>query len=210
MPPGQPYSSTVSHTRTPTALSAFGDVFSYVEQRKAEAQSLLQQFDDQGIKLYRPGKVDYGKTHFAQHANGLAGVDVVRILEAATLSADSSLIEQGLALLDKQTALYANTVPRGAQTWEVPLHTPDVLASAHLVKAYTLGYMISGKPEYLDQARYWAWTGVPFVYLINPTDGASGHTQRSRCSVRRTGRPRSGSAGRCNGAAWSTAPPCTC
>jgi hypothetical protein len=174
MPPGQPYSSTVSHTRTPTAPFVFGGVIPYVEQRRAEAQSLLQQFDEKGIKRYRPGKVDYGKTHFAQHANGLAAVDIVRILEAATLSADPSLIEQGLALLDKQTALYANTVPRGAQTWEVPLHTPDILASAHLVKAYTLGYLISGKQEYLDQARYWAWTGVPFVYLVNPTDGVIG------------------------------------
>ncbi|MCX5644930.1 MAG: hypothetical protein NTZ17_09640 [Phycisphaerae bacterium] len=174
MPPGQPYSSAVSHTRTPTAPFVFGGLDSYVEQRRAEAQNLLQQFDEKGIKLYRPGKVDYGKTHFAQHANGLAAVDVVRILEAATLSADPSLIEQGLALLDKQTALYANTVPRGAQTWEVPLHTPDILASAYLVKAYTLGYIISGKREYLEQARYWAWTGVPFVYLANLTDGAIG------------------------------------
>ncbi len=174
IPPGQPYSSAVSHTRTPTAPFIFGGLESYVEQRRAEAQSLLKGFDDKGIELYRPGKVDYGKTHFAQHANGLAGADVFRILEAATLSADPALIQQGLALLDKQTALYANTVPRGAQTWEVPLHTPDILASAHLVKAYTLGYIISGKQEYLEQARYWAWTGVPFVYLINPTEGEIG------------------------------------
>ncbi len=174
LPPGQPYNSAVSHTRTPTAPFIFGSVFSYVEQRKAEAQNLLKHFDAQGVKLYQPGKVDYGKTHFAQHANGLAGGDVVRILEAATLSADPQLIEQGLALLDKQTVLYANTVPRGAQTWEVPLHTPDILASAHLVKAYTLGYLLSGKQEHLDQARYWAWTGVPFVYLVNPTAGAIG------------------------------------
>ncbi len=65
-------------------------------------------------------------------------------------------------------------MPRGAQTWEVPLHTPDILASAHLVKAYTLGYIIAGKQEYLNQARYWAWTGVPFVYLVNPTEGDIG------------------------------------
>lgn len=168
MPPGQPYLSMVSHTRTPTAPFVFGHLDSYVEQRKTEARNLLKGFDEKGIKLYRPGKVDYGKTHFAKHANGLAAVEVVRILEAATLTADPSLIEQALTLLDKQTALYANTVPRGAQTWEVPLHTPDILASAHLVKAYTLGYVISGKQEYLEQARYWAWTGVPFVYLINP------------------------------------------
>jgi len=174
IPPGQPYSSAVSHTRTPTAPFVFGGLESYVDQRKAEAQNLWQGFDDKGIKLYRPGKVDYGKTHFAQHANGLAGVDVVRILEAATLAADPALIERGLVLLDQQTVLYANTVPRGAQTWEVPLHTPDILASAYLVKAYTLGYILSGHEKHLEQARYWAWTGVPFVYLVNPTEGQVG------------------------------------
>jgi hypothetical protein len=96
------------------------------------------------------------------------------ILEAAALSADKELIEKALELLVKQTALYADTVPRGAQTWEVPLHTPDILASAHMVKAYALGYMISGRQEYLDQARYWAWTGIPFVYLQAPTSGRVG------------------------------------
>jgi len=174
MPPGQPYMSTVSHTRTPAAPFIFGGVLPYVERRRADAESVFARFDEQGIKLYRPGEVDYGKTHFAQHANGHAAPDVVQILEAAALSADRALIEQGLALLDKQTALYANSVPRGAQVWEVPLHTPDILASAYMVRAYTLAYMIAGKPEYLEQARYWAWTGVPFIYLANPTQGEVG------------------------------------
>jgi hypothetical protein len=43
-----------------------------------------------------------------------------------------------------------------------------------MVKAYALGYTIARKPEYLEQARYWAWTGVPFVYLANPTQGEVG------------------------------------
>ena len=174
MPSGQPYISTVSHTRTPTAPFVFGGIYPYVLQRQDEAKELLRHFDDKSIKLYQPGNVDYGKTHSVKHANGLAGVDVARILEAATMSADPQLIAQGLALLDKQTALYANTAPRGAQTWEVPLHTPDILASAHMVRAYALGYILSGRPEYLEQARYWAWTGVPFVYLVNPTEGEIG------------------------------------
>jgi len=171
LPQEQPHMSAVSHTRTPNPPLVLGGVFAYVERRRADAESLLAHFDEQGVKLYRPGTVDYGSTHFAQHANGHAAPDVVHILEAATLSADPKLIEQGLALLDKQTSLYANTTPRGAQVWEVPLHTPDILASAYLVRAYTLGYMISGKPEYLEQARYWAWTGVPFIYLVSPTEG---------------------------------------
>jgi len=174
MPPGKPYISTVSHTRTPSAPFVFGGIYPYIRQRQDEAKELLERFDDKGVKLYQPGNVDYGRTHFAKHANGLAGADVERVLEAATMSADPQLIGQGLALLDKQTALYANTAPRGAQTWEVPLHTPDILASAHMVKAYTLGFIISGKKEYLEQARYWAWTGVPFVYLVNPAGGEIG------------------------------------
>jgi len=28
---------------------------------------------------------------------------------------------------------------------------------------------LTGDPELLDTARYWAWTGVPFVYLVTPT-----------------------------------------
>jgi len=64
---------------------------------------------------------------------------------------------------------FEHGVPRGAQTWEIPLHTPDILGSAYLVKAFALGHELTGDPELLDAARYWAWTGVPFVYLVTPT-----------------------------------------
>jgi len=174
IPSGQPFSSSVSHAHLPAAPLVFGRTFEFIQQRRNEAFNLLGSFDADGVKLYRPGDTDYSKTHFAKHANGLAGQDMAMILEAAALSADKELIGEAIRLLDKQTALYADTVPRGAQTWEVPLHTPDILASAHMVKAYALGYKISGKQEYLDQARYWAWTGVPFVYLQAPTSGQVG------------------------------------
>ncbi|HLH55897.1 MAG TPA: hypothetical protein VKY92_20010, partial [Verrucomicrobiae bacterium] len=50
------------------------------------------------------------------------------------------------------------------------LHTPDILAAAHMVKANTLGYQLTGENQFLEQARYWAWSGIPFVYLVNPTE----------------------------------------
>ncbi|MGB2808767.1 MAG: hypothetical protein WBC22_13570 [Sedimentisphaerales bacterium] len=174
IPSAQPFSSAVSHVRLPSPPLLFGRTYEYVQHRHNEALRMLTGFDEKGIKLYRPGGTDYSKTHFAKHANGLAGRDVARILESATLSADKELINKALALLDKQTALYADTVPRGAQTWEIPLHTPDIMASAHMIQAYTLGYIISGEQKYLEQARYWAWTGVPFVYLYSPTPGKVG------------------------------------
>jgi hypothetical protein len=174
IPSGRPFTSSVGHAHLPTASFIFGRIYDFVQQRRREASSLLRNFDEDGIKKYRPGKKDYSRTHFAKHANGLAGRNMVRILEGAALSGDKELIDKSLELLDKQTELYTNTVPRGAQTWEVPLHTPDILASAHMVKAYTLGYMISEREKYLEEARYWAWTGVPFVYLHPPTDGRVG------------------------------------
>ncbi len=174
LPGDGPHLGAISHVRSPAPPLVFGGAPAFVAARMEEAKRLLRQFDACGIKHYHPGKADYGKTHFANHANGFAAAHVARILEAATLSANPELIAQGLALLDKQTALYAETVPRGAQTWEIPLHTPDILASAYMVKSYVLGHLLSGRGDYLEQARYWAWTGVPFVYLENPTSGEVG------------------------------------
>jgi len=174
IPSGQPFSSSVGHAHLPTAPFIFGRTFEFVQRRRSEALSLLRNFDEDGIKLYKPGKTDYSRTHFAKHANGLSGRDMVSILEGAALSGDKELISKALKLLDKQTALYAETVPRGAQTWEVPLHTPDILASAYMVKAYALGYIISDEEKYLELARYWAWTGLPFVYIYLPTSGEVG------------------------------------
>ena len=174
IPSGQAFSSSVGHVHLPTAPFIFGRTYEFVQRRRSEALSLLRNFDEVGVKLYKPGKADYSRTHFAKHANGLSGRDMVSILEGAALSGDKELINNALILLDKQTVLYTDTVPRGAQTWEVPLHTPDILASANMVKAYTFGYIISGDEKYLEQARYWAWTGVPFVYIYPPTSGKVG------------------------------------
>jgi hypothetical protein len=174
IPQGQHMDGGVSHVRPPMTPLLFGDIGAFVQRRYDAALDVMEQFDVNGVKIYQSGEVDYGKTHFANHANGYGAGNLVSILESATLLASPELIEAALELLDKQTILYANTVPRGAQTWEIPLHTPDILASGHLVKAYVLGYIISGREDYLEQARYWAWTGVPFVYLVNPTEGKIG------------------------------------
>ena len=55
-------------------------------------------------------------------------------------------------------------VPRGAQVWEVHQEIPDIRAAALAVEAYQKAYEITGDSRYLDDASYWAWTGVPFIY----------------------------------------------
>lgn len=60
--------------------------------------------------------------------------------------------------------------PEGAQTWEIPLHCPDVLASANAITAYLEGWTLTGDLHYLQGAVYWARTGLPFIYLWHPPD----------------------------------------
>ena len=167
--------SQIGHIRDPVPALVFGSVLDNAAQAEAAGQALPGRFQPDGTVLYqpRPGGLDYGSTHWAGHANGLTASVVVSLLEAAAFSGDPAGIEQGLKqlrLLDQ----YRETVPRGAQTWEVPLHTPDILAAAHLLRAYTLGYELTGDLAFLESARYWAWAGVPFIYLYPPTSGPIG------------------------------------
>jgi hypothetical protein len=161
--------SGVSHVRYPVQSLVYGQVAENASAAEAQARSLLARFEADGSILYRKsaGHEDYGRTHFAPEANGLTAQVVESFLQAATVCGDRALIEQALDRL-RGLNKFRDTVPRGAQTWEVPLHTPDILASAHLVRAYTLGYELTGEKDFIAQAVYWAWTGVPFVYLITP------------------------------------------
>ncbi len=164
------YHAGVGHVRPPLAPLVFGHVREAIDAARQIAQAQLGQFNPDHSIPYRRSKsgADYGRTHFAPDANGLTAQVVATLLEAAAFCGDTNLIAEGLTRL-RALAKFRHGVPRGAQTWEVPLHTPDILASAHLVRAFTLGYQMTGDPSLLQQAVEWAWTGVPFVYLVNPT-----------------------------------------
>ena len=165
----------VGHVRYPLPALIFGAVLQNATQAKTDAQGLLGRFQPDGSVLYVPpaGGLDLGSTHYAPDANGLTADVVWSLLDKALFAGDRALIDTGLSQL-RALAKFRNTVPRGAQTWEVPLHTPDILASAYLVLTHLRGYQVTGDPDMLEQARYWAWTGVPFVYLTPPVPGAVG------------------------------------
>jgi hypothetical protein len=164
------YHSGVGHIRTPVAPLVFGHVDAALAAARQSARGALASFDDQGRVLYRKAadRPDFGKGHWEPDANGLTATTLTAALEGAMFSGDRGLQEQAITRL-RQLGKFHATVPRGAQTWEVPLHTPDILASAYLVRAYLNGYEITGERQFLDEAIHWAWTGVPFVYLVNPT-----------------------------------------
>lgn len=173
------FASGVGHVRFPTPALLFGRAKEFTDDYVASAQRILaNDFDANGVRHYKPtpGRLDYGSTHFADHANGYSATDLYYVLDAARLSGDEELLKKALAILDRMTQMYANSEPRGAQTWEIPLHTPDILGSAYLVKCYVLAYSMTLDKKYLDQAKYWAWTGIPFVYFDSSRTGIGAYS----------------------------------
>ncbi|HET6383939.1 MAG TPA: hypothetical protein VFJ58_11150 [Armatimonadota bacterium] len=162
--------ASVAHIVYPLAALVYGAADENAAHAEEAGNAALQQFQPDGSIQYhpQPGGIDLGRTNPTREANGLTAQVVRNVLEAAEFTGDAHLKHEGIRTLRALEKL-DHTVPRGAQTWEVPLHTPDILASAYLVRAFTLGYELTGERHFLDEAIYWAWTGVPFVYLRNPT-----------------------------------------
>ena len=100
--------------------------------------------------------------HFENTASGFCAIPAENLLRTAYFTGDKKALAAGLKTLDYISRF---RTPRGSQTWEIPLHTPDILASARLTKSYIYAYKLTGEKKYLTAARKWALTGVPFVYL---------------------------------------------
>lgn len=175
LPKGATGINGVSHVKRLTGALLYGNLTGAVNQAWKRVALLAAQLA-QGEAHYRPAanKPDYASTLGGDACNGFTSLTAEAMLSDASLVGDEAVIASALAVLDQMTVKYAGTVPRGAQPWEMPLHTPDIVASARLMRCYVLGYLLSGKPEYLEQARYWAWTGVTMVYLAPPTEGKVG------------------------------------
>ena len=100
------------------------------------------------------------------------------ILKHAQLTADPKSTAAAIKALDAMTRF---RIPRGAQTWEVHQQIPDIRAAALATEAFQIGYHITGDERWLDQASYWAWTGVPFVYSWHvPAERRAGSFVASR------------------------------
>lgn len=173
LPPGALGAWGISHIRRPTGALLYGQLEALIKHARHQVVQLAASMPD-GKLIYRPGKVDFASTLGCDHCNGYSAMRSEDMLLNATLIGDEAAIEKALSVLDKMTGLYTGSVPCGAQPWEMPLHTPDIVASARLIRCYVLGYLLSGRETYLEQARYWAWTGLSMVYLTQPTAGEIG------------------------------------
>ena len=95
-------------------------------------------------------------------ATGLTAERGQQLLAWARIIRDPAAREAGLRAADWCNA---QTRPEGAQTWELHLHVPDVLAVPYLIDVNLEAHQLTGDRAYLEQAERWAWTGLPFTYL---------------------------------------------
>lgn len=93
---------------------------------------------------------------------GICARKAYEILLLARMTGDRCAYRAGLKALAYMKRF---EVPRAAQVWEVPVHSPDILAAADAVDAYLEAYQIDGKVDHLVEARRWARAGLPFVYV---------------------------------------------
>jgi len=84
------------------------------------------------------------------------------VLKYARITGDERALAAGMKALKYMERFI---VPRGMNTWEVPKYTPDIQAAGLAIWCYLEAYQISGDPKHLEQAKYWARSGFPFVYL---------------------------------------------
>jgi len=174
-PPGASPWEGIGHARRPVAALLHGDAAAAIRSAGPAAREAARRLVEQGGRArYTPGRFDLAETLGADHCNGLTAIAVEALLEQASLSGDEEVIAAALAALERLDADHPRGVPRGAQPWEMPLHTPDILAAARLVRCCTLGHLLSGDARWSARAEEWAWRGATMVYLDSPTRGVPG------------------------------------
>ncbi|MGC9085340.1 MAG: hypothetical protein ACP5IT_04090 [Thermoproteota archaeon] len=129
--------------------------------------SLISTQDLEGEWSFQPSEstTDLGATGAKEL--GTTAIPAAEVLRYARITGDKHALDSGLKALE---AMKKYRIPRAAQTWEIPIHTPDILASARAIDAYLEGYIATGNKEYLERAKYWAYAGLPFVYLWSKED----------------------------------------
>ena len=127
--------------------------------KRNESKHLRDQQRSDGSFPYS-GK--YLKGHWEDTASGHCGNSLYRLLYTYQILGEPEALAAALKGLD-----FANkySVPRGAQVWELSLHTPDIMGASRMCMANVWAFEATGDQKYLDHARRWAITGLPFVYL---------------------------------------------
>lgn len=135
-------------------------------ERKIDA--LIQAQREDGSWAWQPETPRHailGKA--GESASGWTGQRAAQIGRYATMTLQPRARE---SLLRSLRFLSQQRRPEGAQTWELPLHVPDLLAAPYAIDAFLHAHALTGDPDWLAQARLWALRGTPFIYLWHTPD----------------------------------------
>ena len=113
--------------------------------------------EDNKATLAQPDDVEIGTC-----VNMLEGV-----LNYAVATGDPKAVEAGLRGLEY---IKRFSKPAGSESWEVPLVNPNLRAAALATRCYLRGWQLTGREEYLQLARRWAWAGASFIYVWQAPD----------------------------------------
>jgi len=145
--------------------------YGYLEESlhmmKKVVDSLISSQQENGGWPFKPTKQTEFLGPAGEFVLGTSARNAYTILKYSRITGDKTALTAGIKALEHMKSF---KVPRGAQTWECPLYAPDILASALAMASYLEGYVITKKEEYLELAKHWAYTGLPFVYLWNYDD----------------------------------------
>lgn len=127
--------------------------------------------NEEGLMVWRsPDRKHRSLGPDGGHALGIASFPTYLALRSARFSGNWEAAKEGLVTI-RQFGRYE--VPRGAAMWECPMYQPGMLAGAQAMRALVEAYTLTRDEAYLDRARFWAWTSLPFVYTWgfddNPT-----------------------------------------
>ncbi len=148
-----------AHVENDTIFFIRNQAESWRQQLIGAAEHALKNRHPDGLWRYTG---IYAVTHFDTTALGVGMRPIWNLLRAYTVTGDKKYLTPALESLAVCRQFH---VARGAQCWEMPLHTPDPLTAAYAVMTYTLAYRITGDTQFLDDARRWALEGATYIYL---------------------------------------------
>jgi hypothetical protein len=154
----------------------YGNVAASLESAAQAARELISEQQADGSWGWTPEAIaNVGEFKTAERidlmgkvqdsATGFTSSKIIPVLKYALVTGDAVAVSAV-----KRAADWCNRQrrPEGAQTWELHLHVPDVLAVPYLINLNLGVYDLTGNETYLEAANKWAWTGLPFTFLWNP------------------------------------------
>lgn len=157
-----------SHIANDRWMFLSGRAEQWSQAQTQQLRSLIARQQPDGSVIY-DGQWSVG--HFEKTSSGQCGMVAEQLMNIAWMTGNVEARQAGLKTLEYCKRF---RTPRGAQVWECPLHAPDIMASAHLARAYTIAFQLTGNAEYQKLAVRWALSGLPFVYQWQESPQAPG------------------------------------